>query len=139
MAKPTTQPSTKPSTQPPTAAPATIDDYIAACPAEHRERLHLVREAIARAIAQPEERIRYGMPAIMLGGRYALHFAAWKKHLGLYPIARATGIDDELEAEIEPHRSGVDSVIFRWDEPIDYALIERVAAFVVRLRATAQG
>jgi uncharacterized protein YdhG (YjbR/CyaY superfamily) len=122
----------------PATTPATIDEYITGCPAEHRERLQLVRATITRAVPEPEERIRYGMPAIMLGERYALHFAAWKKHLGLYPIAHATGIDDALEAEIEPHRTGVDSVVFPWNEPIDYDLIERMTAFVVRLRASAK-
>ena len=70
------------------AAPADVDEYLATLPDEHRAILQAVREAIHRGVTAatgtaPEEKIRYGMPAVLLGGRYALHFAGWKKHLGL--------------------------------------------------------
>ena len=84
------------------------------------------------AIPDAEERVRYDMPAIMLGGRYAIHFAAWKHHVGLYPVARATGYaaDPGLEAAIEPHREKTDSVVFPYTQPIPYELIGRIGAFL---------
>ena len=45
----------------------------------------------------------------MLGGRYALHFAGWKKHIGLYPVPT---LDEPLEGEIAPYRAEKDSVVF---------------------------
>jgi uncharacterized protein YdhG (YjbR/CyaY superfamily) len=78
-----------------------------------------------------EERIRYDMPAVMLGGRYAIHFAGWKQHLGLYPVPR---FDGPLEAEVEPHRTKTDTLSFPWSRPLPYDLIERVSAAIVALR-----
>lgn len=113
------------------AAPATIDDYIAGFPPEVAERLQRIRAIVEAEVPDPEERIRYGMPAVMLGGRYALHFAGWKKHIGLYPVPT---LPDPLESEIAPHRSEKDSVVFPHTKPIPYDLIGRVTAAIVAKR-----
>lgn len=113
--------------------PATVDEYIAGFPPEQQRTLQLIREAIHRGVAaasipNESEKIRYGMPAVMLGGRYALHFAGWKKHIGLYPVPV---LDGELESAVAPHRSEKDSVTFPWKDPVPFDLIERIAAAIV--------
>ncbi|GAA2981311.1 hypothetical protein GCM10010460_16320 [Microbacterium terrae] len=116
-------------------APESIDAYIAACAdPEVAKRLQRIRETIAAEVPDPEEKIRYGMPAIMLGGRYALHFAAWKKHIGLYPVPTLPAV---LEPEVAPFRREKDSVVFPHREPIPYELIGRIAAGVVAQRRAA--
>src|SRR5262245_45490862 len=102
----------------------TIDEYFAAADPAHRPILEEVRTALLKAVAlspdQPEEKIRYDMPAVIIDGRYAIHYAAWKQHLGLYPVPRAP---EPLESEIAPHRSKTDTVNFPWKQPIDIELI----------------
>ncbi|KQY46452.1 iron chaperone [Cellulomonas sp. Root137] len=102
----------------------TTDEYIATFPDDVRPILAEVAAALRRALPGAEERIRYGMPAFMLGGRYALHFAGWKHHVGLYPVAT---LDPELEAEVAPHRSAKDTVKLLYRDPVPTDLIERVA------------
>ena len=124
-----------------TVTPATVDEYIAGFPPERQQALQRVREAIHRGVAaasipspteqDESEKIRYGMPAVMLGGRYALHFAGWKKHIGLYPVPV---FDGDLEQEITPFRREKDSVALSWTDPIPHDLIERVAAAIVAKR-----
>jgi uncharacterized protein YdhG (YjbR/CyaY superfamily) len=46
--------------------------------------LREVREAIRRAAPDAEEVISYQMPAFRQHG-ILVYFAAWKKHIGLYP------------------------------------------------------
>ena len=67
------------------------------------------------------------MPAVMLGGRYSLHYAAWKKHVGIYPVATAP---EPLESELAPFRAAKDSINFPYSVPIPYDLVGRIAAFV---------
>jgi len=112
-----------------------IDDYISGFPAETRALLADVRAALLRAVPGGEEKIRYGMPSVLLGGRYAIHYAAWKKHLGIYPVSTAP---EELERQIAPFRSGKDSVNFPYSAPVPIDLVERIAAFLVRHHAGAQ-
>ena len=74
------------------------------------------------------------MPAVMLGGRYAIHYAGWKRHLGLYPVPV---LNDELEQQLAPYRAAKDSVNFAYSSPVPYQLIERVVAAIVSLRVDA--
>ncbi|MFU8946477.1 iron chaperone [Mycetocola zhadangensis] len=110
---------------------STVDEYLEGFAADRRATLEGVREAIHRGVPNGDERIRYGMPAIILGGRYALHFAGWKKHIGLYPVPR---FDEPLENEVAPHRSEKDSVTFPWSDPLPLDLIERIAAEIAAQR-----
>ena len=117
----------------PRADTGLIDAYIAGFPEDVQAILKRVREAIHAAIPDGEERIRYGMPAVMLDDRYAIHFAGWKKHIGMYPISRFEG---DLEARIAPYRAKKDSVNFPYKEEIPYALITEVTAELHRRRTS---
>jgi uncharacterized protein YdhG (YjbR/CyaY superfamily) len=114
------------------ASPQSVDDYIATFPPEVAARLRQVRAAIHAEVPDGEERMRYGIAAVMLGGRYALHFAGWKKHIGLYPVPALPG---PLEAEIAPRRSGKDTVGFPHNEPLPIELISRITRAIVELRS----
>jgi uncharacterized protein YdhG (YjbR/CyaY superfamily) len=106
-----------------------VDDYIGTFPEDRQQRLQLVRSAIHRGVPDAAEKIRYGMPAVTLGGRYAIHFAGWKNHIGLYPVP---ALDDPLEAAIAPYRNK-DALAFAWSEPIPLDVIERVSAAIAAL------
>jgi len=115
------------------APPAEIEQYLAGFPAEHQQILREVRRVILEAIATdasptPVEKLRYGIPAVQLEGRYWFHFAGWKKHVGLYPM-RDTG-DAGFEAELAPYRAAKDSLNFRYDRDVPYELISRCAAWL---------
>ena len=116
------------------AAPEDVDEYIASFPPDVQLVLQSVREAIRTGVPGGEERVRYGMAAVMLGGRYAIHFAGWKRHVGLYPIPSFEG---DLEAEVAPHRSKKDAVNFPYSRPVPYELISRMSAEIVRRRREA--
>jgi uncharacterized protein YdhG (YjbR/CyaY superfamily) len=104
-----------------------VDAYIATFPADVAERLEVVRAAIHRVLPDGEERVRYGIAAVMIDHRNAIHFAGWKKHIGLYPVPRAEG---ELEAAIAPYRAAKDSVNLPFSEPVPVELVERIASHV---------
>ena len=111
--------------------PQTVDEYLATFPDDVRSVLQGVREAIHAGVPDGDEKMRYGIAAVMLGGRYAIHFAGWKHHVGLYPVPR---FDGSLEAEIAPYRAKTDSVNFPYAMPVPYELITRVSAEIVRRR-----
>jgi uncharacterized protein YdhG (YjbR/CyaY superfamily) len=117
-------------------AATTVDEYIAGFPDDVQQILQKVRAAIHASVRSVdghsgEEKMRYGIAAVSLGGRYYIHFAAWKKHLGLYPVP---ALSDELELRLKPYRSEKDSVVFKYNQPIPYDLIQDVAAAIFALR-----
>lgn len=65
-------------------APNTIDAYIEAQDKEVQPLLHQVRNTLRTALPGAEERISWKMPTYW-SGHNIIHFAAFKKHIGVYP------------------------------------------------------
>jgi uncharacterized protein YdhG (YjbR/CyaY superfamily) len=108
---------------------AAVDDYLSAFAPEVRERLTRLRSVILEHLPGGEQTVRYGMPAVMLGQRYGLHFAGWKKHVALYPVPV---FDGPLEARLAPYRSGKDTVRFLHTQEVPYDLVAEVCDRLAR-------
>lgn len=109
----------------------TVDAYIEACPEEVREILRRVRGAIHSVVPGAGERISYQMPTITLDGRSLVHFAAWKHHIGLYPLP---AVDGDLQRELAPYDTGKGTARFPLDQPVPYELIRKIAERLVERR-----
>ena len=108
--------------------PRTVDEYISGFPPNVQEILESIRAVIKEATPDAEETISYQMPTFTLKGNL-VHFAAFKKHIGFYPIP--TGIEafkDELSAYV----CGKGSVQFPLDKPMPLDLIRRIVEFRVK-------
>jgi uncharacterized protein YdhG (YjbR/CyaY superfamily) len=109
-------------------APKTIDDYIGGFTPEIQEILEKIRTTIRQAAPDAEEAIKYQMPTFTLQGNL-VHFAAFKKHIGFYPVP--TGIE-AFRDELSVYEGGKGSVRFPLDKPIPYDLIDKIVRFRVK-------
>jgi uncharacterized protein YdhG (YjbR/CyaY superfamily) len=109
------------------AAPKDIDEYIAGFPEDVQEILQKIRMTIRKAAPEAEETIKYRMPTFTLNGNL-VHFAAFKHHIGLYPVPRAI---ETFKEELSSYKGAKGSVQFPLDEPIPYDLISRIVEFRV--------
>ena len=80
--------------------PQNIDEYIAAQDEKYQPRLKEIREILRNALPDAEERISWSMPTYWKG-RNIIHFAASKKHLGIYPGDEATAAFEEDLADFD--------------------------------------
>lgn len=108
-------------------APQTIDEYIAGFPPDVQEILQKIRATIREAAPGAQETIKYRMPTFTLNGNL-VHFAAFKKHIGFYPIP--TGIK-KFAKELSAYKTSKGAVQFPLDQPIPYDLIRRIVEFRV--------
>ena len=109
-------------------APKNVDEYIAAYPPEVRVVLERIRATIRSAAPDAQEAISYKIPAFKLNGAL-VYFAAFKKHIGLYPPVRG---DARLEKAIAPYAGEKGNLRFPLDRPMPFDLIERIVKFRVR-------
>jgi uncharacterized protein YdhG (YjbR/CyaY superfamily) len=109
--------------------PLTVQSYIDSLDGDAQGIATHLRDAIHAAAPGITDTIRYQMPCFLIDGKYLVHFGAWKKHIGLYPIPR---FDTELEAEIRPYRTAKDTVRFQYRDPLPWDLVERLIAELVR-------
>lgn len=110
------------------APPANIDEYIAASPGEVQPILRKIRRTINAAAPGAQELISYRMPAFRLHG-ILVYFAAFRGHIGLYPPVSG---DSNLQKALLPYAGPKGNLKFRLDQPIPYALIERIVLLKAR-------
>jgi uncharacterized protein YdhG (YjbR/CyaY superfamily) len=106
-----------------------IDEYIEAFPPEVQSILKRIRSTIRNAVPDAEEKISYQMPAFTLGGSNLIYYAAFKKHIGLYPPVKG---GEKLNKEKSPYEGEKGNLRFPLDEPIPYGLISRIVKFRVK-------
>jgi uncharacterized protein YdhG (YjbR/CyaY superfamily) len=104
------------------AKPNNIDEYIAAFSPEVREILEKIRLTIRKAAPGAQETISYNMPAFKMNG-ILVYFAAFKKHVGLYPPVKG---DRGLEKAIAVYRGPKGNLQLPLDQPMPYALLGRI-------------
>src|SRR5213594_402579 len=107
----------------------TIDEYIETFPKEVQPILEKVRQTIRKAAPKAVETISYQMPTFKLNGKGLVYFAAFKNHIGFYPIP--SGIE-AFKEELSQYKLGKGSVQFPIEKPIPYDLVRRIVRFRAR-------
>ena len=103
--------------------PQNIDEYIAAQNEKYEPRLKEIRGILRKALPDAEERISWSMPTYWKG-RNIIHFAASKKHLGIYPGDEATAACAEDLSEYDISKR---TIRIPYDQPLPEELIGRIA------------
>jgi len=106
---------------------STIDEYVRCFPSEIQKKLEEIRAAVKAIAPDAEEKISYQMPTFYLNGNL-VHFAAFKDHIGFYPIP--SGIE-AFEQELKEYKRGKGSVQFPLNQPLPMELIRRIVEFRV--------
>ncbi len=110
-----------------------IDTYIQQFPTDVQEILDTIRKIITNNVTNLEESISYGMPAYKFNKKPLVYFAAYKNHIGFY--ATPTG-HEAFKNELSKYKQGKGSVQFPLNEPIPYALIEKIVQFKMQENAS---
>ena len=103
-----------------------IDEYILAQDAAVQPVLRAVCETIRANVGEAEERMSWQMPTWWRGCNL-IHFAAQKKHVGIYPGPEAVEqFTPELDEKGFRHSKG--AVQMPYDK-VDFELLARIAAW----------
>ncbi|MGF7004090.1 uncharacterized protein YdhG (YjbR/CyaY superfamily) [Lachnospiraceae bacterium PF1-21] len=106
----------------------TIDQYISEQSEEVQPILHKVRETIRKAAPEATEKISWSMPTFWQQENL-IHFAAFKKHIGIYPgdLSLLTFAD-----RLKEYKHSKGAIQLPLDKPIDYKLIEDITKWRVK-------
>lgn len=105
----------------------TIDQYISGFPQPVQKMLQSLRKTIRKAAPGAEETIKYQMPTFMLYGNL-VHFAAYKNHIGFYPVPR--GVETFKEA-LDRYEGSKNTVRFPLDQPLPLKLVAQIVQYRV--------
>jgi uncharacterized protein YdhG (YjbR/CyaY superfamily) len=104
------------------------DAYLASVTAEARPLLERIQVQVESLLPQARRCISYQMPAYR-DGRVFFYFAAFKKHIGVYPPVTR---DAALIEALAPYRGPKGNLVFPLNRPLPVELIGQVAVALHR-------
>ena len=107
-----------------------VEKYISQFEPHIQDKLSALRQLFFEVLPNTEESIRYNMPAYKVG-KYRLYFAAYKKHIGFYPVYGLTELEDEVS--VYRARKTKDSLHFMLDKPLPIGLIKKIITMKSKL------
>lgn len=103
--------------------PKTVDAYIAAQPEAVRPLLFQVRDVLRKTLPNAEERISWRMPTYWQK-RNVIHFAAFQKHMGVYPGEKAM---EHFSSRLTDYKTSKGAIQFPYNKPVPLELIAEIA------------
>jgi len=104
--------------------PATVDEYLAALPADRRGPMEDLRRTIRAAAPDATEVITYKMPGFKRNGRFLVSYDAFKQHYSLFPSSDP--IIGALGDRVRPYLAGKGTLRFPADQPLPLDLITEI-------------
>ncbi len=105
--------------------PQTVDEYIAVQDESVQPKLNELRAILRAALPDAQECISWSMPTYRRG-RNLIHFAASKKHIGLYPGEEAVTAFTEELASLDVSKG---TIRLPYDRDLPADLITRIAGW----------
>jgi uncharacterized protein YdhG (YjbR/CyaY superfamily) len=102
-----------------------VDAYIAALPADQREALATLRARLKSLLPDHLEVMSYAMPGFRQPGpkgKMVVGYAAFAKHLGLYP--HSGSVIPKLDCA--PFKTSKSGVLFTPDRPVPDVLLRQI-------------
>lgn len=100
-----------------------IDAYIAEQSDDIQPLLHQVRDTLRAELPDAQERISWRMPTYWRKHNI-IHFAAFKKHIGLYPGDKAM---EHFADRLTEYKTSKGAVQFPYSKPLPLELIAEIA------------
>ena len=103
--------------------PKTIEEYIDRQPVEVQTCLYQLNNTIRAAIPNAMEKISWSMPTYWKGHNL-IHFAAFKKHIGLYPGDEAV---EAFSDRLLDYYISKGAIRLPYDKPLPLELVAEIA------------
>jgi uncharacterized protein YdhG (YjbR/CyaY superfamily) len=107
----------------------TINEYIKTFPEDVQIILEKISQTVREAAPDSTEAISYGIPTFKLNNIPLVYFAAWKNHIGFYPMLSPA---KAFKRELSVYKQGKGSIQFPLDKPIPYRLVNKIVKFRAR-------
>ncbi|HHW23568.1 MAG TPA: hypothetical protein GXX26_11930 [Clostridiaceae bacterium] len=103
--------------------PKTVDEYISLQPENVQPLLNQVRDTLRAALPDAEERISWSMPTYWKKHNI-IHFAAFMKHIGIYPGDKAI---EHFAEHLTEYKTSKGALQLPYSKPLPLDLLTEMA------------
>ena len=89
-----------------------------------RDALQAVRVAIAEALPEADEVIKYGIPTFAIDGKGVIGFDGYKNHNSIFPYSGS--INSLFKVELKAYEQTKGSIHFAIDKPFPKSLLKKI-------------
>lgn len=107
------------------AVPQNIEEYIAQQSKDSQPYLRQINDTIQSALPDAVQKISWSMPTYWKK-RNLIQFAAFKKHIGLYPGSAAV---EAFAKRLQGYKTSKGTIQLSYDKPLPLDLIGEIAAW----------
>lgn len=106
-----------------------IQAYLAKQEPETADRLLQIRKLVQELCPKATERICMGIPTFDLNGKWLVHYAGFKKHIGFYPDPETI---QAFASELKEFKTSKGTVQFPLNRPLPLGLIREMTQYRIR-------
>ena len=103
---------------------SSVPAYIQVYPKEAQKYLKEMRSIVRAAAPKAEEAVSYGIPTLRIDGKNLVHYGAFTKHIGMYPMT--AGARAAAGNALSKYKTTKGSIHFPYTEPLPKALIIKI-------------
>ena len=102
----------------------TVPAYIQSYPKKAQKYLKEMRSIVRAAAPKAEEAVSYGIPTLKVDGKNLVHYGAFTKHIGMYPMT--AGVRAAVGKTLSKYKTTTGAIHFPYGEPLPKALITKI-------------
>lgn len=103
-----------------------VDEYIASFDPTIQTKLEAIRKIAKEEVPESTERICMKMPTVDLEGKSLVHYAAMKKHIGLYP--HPSGVS-AFQEQLTAYKTSKGAIQFPLEQALPLELIREIIRY----------
>jgi uncharacterized protein YdhG (YjbR/CyaY superfamily) len=103
-----------------------VDDYILGFPTDVQEALQIIRQLVKKEVPDATEAMIYGVPGFKYNEKNLIAYAAFKKHIGIYPEPITI---EHYKKELQRFKTSKGAIRFPLDEALPITLIQRIIKY----------
>ena len=111
-----------------------VERYLSTVPPEMRTELIRVRSVIAKLVPDAQEGISYGMPVFKYKNKYLIGYAAFKKHMSVFPGGEAVHI---LGNTLDGYTTSKGTIQFTCAKPLPVDTLKKIVLLRIHMIDTA--
>ena|SRR5258708_6123084 len=104
-----------------------VEDYMRGLVPLQRDALEQIRDIVLEIAPDAREALSYNMPAYKVADQYLIWFAAFKRHISIFPAS--DDMVEDLGEEVGKFRTSTGTLQFPMKEPLPEATIRKIVRY----------